>query len=94
MHFFSLKPNEETNLISNSKDITKKIEDASHHMGGLIFDHNKNISVVDKNLKIIGLTRTYICSSAIFPSSGSVNPTMTICALSNRLGEHLLKKTF
>ena len=60
-------------------------------MGGLRFDPNSNLSVVNKNLKVIGLRNTYICSSAIFPTSGSVNPTMTICALGSRLGDYLTK---
>ena len=60
-------------------------------MGGLRFDPNRKLSVVDKNLKILGLNKIYVCSSAIFPTSGSVNPTMTVCALSNRLGDYLRK---
>ena len=40
---------------------------------------------------VVGLKKIYVCSSAIFPTSGSVNPTMTVCALSNRLGDHLKK---
>ena len=37
----------------------------------------------------MGTKNIYICSSAIFPTSGSANPTMTICALSIRLGNYL-----
>lgn len=88
-NFFSLKPEKETKF--NHKNVIEKLENASHHMGGLRFDPNKKFSVVDKNLKIIGLKKIYVCSSAIFPTSGSVNPTMTICALSSRLGDHLNK---
>lgn len=88
-NFFSLKPKKESNF--KFDNINNKIEGASHHMGGLRFDHNKNLSIIDKNLKIIGLKNIYVCGSSIFPTSGSVNPTMTICALSNRLGDHLKK---
>ena len=88
-YFFSFKPEEEKNF--NFKNLISQAKGASHHMGGLRFNPNKNLSVVDKNLKIIGLKKIYICSSAIFPTSGSVNPTMTVCALSNRLGDHLTK---
>ena len=88
-YFFSLKPEKEKNF--NFKNLINRAKGASHHMGGLRFNPNKNLSVVDKNLKIIGLKKIYICSSAIFPTSGSANPTMTVCALSNRLGEHLTK---
>ena len=88
-NYFSDIPEKESNFDFKYDD--KKFEDASHHMGGLRFDPDKNFSVVDKNLRIIGLKRVYVCSSAIFPTSGSVNPTMTICALSTRLGEYLNK---
>jgi hypothetical protein len=87
--FFSFKPEKEKNF--NFKNLINRANAASHHMGGLRFDPNTKFSVVDKNLKIIGLRKIYVCSSAIFPTSGSVNPTMTVCALSNRLGDHLRK---
>ena len=87
--FFSFKPENERNF--NFNNLIDRAKGASHHMGGLRFDPNKNLSVVDKNLKIIGLKKIYVCSSAIFPTSGSVNPTMTLCALSNKLGDHLRK---
>ena len=78
--YFSKKPYlENVNLIKDKNNLV----DASHHMGGLIYP-----KVVDKNLKLQGLNRIYCCSSAIFPTSGSVNPTMTICALALRLAKH------
>ena len=88
-YFFSRKPKKEVSL--NAKNILKRVKDASHHMGGLRFYPNINESVVDKNLRIIGLKKIYVCSSAVFPTSGSVNPTMTICTLANKLGNHLKK---
>ena len=56
--------------------------DASHHMGGTCYNPDRKISFVDKQLKIIGLKKTYICSSSVFPTSGSLSPTATIVALS------------
>ena len=88
-YFFSFKPEKERNF--NFKNVINRAKGASHHMGGLRFDPNRKLSVVDKNLKIVGLNKIYVCSSAIFPTSGSVNPTMTVCALSNRLGDYLRK---
>lgn len=58
--------------------------DASHHMGGLAYP-----KLVDRNLKIKGLKNIYCCSSAVFPTSGSVNPTLIICALAERLSKFL-----
>ena len=58
--------------------------DASHHIGGLSYP-----KIVDKNLKIKGLNNIYCCSSAIFPTSGSANPTLIICGLAERLSKFL-----
>ena len=58
--------------------------DASHHIGGLSYP-----KIVDKNLKIKGLNNIYCCSSAIFPTSGSANPTLIICGLAERLSKYL-----
>jgi choline dehydrogenase-like flavoprotein len=45
--------------------------------------------IVDTNLRLYGLKNTYICSSAVFPSSGFSNPTHTLLALTLRLSDHL-----
>ncbi len=90
--YFSIYPNRERKIIWNMNNLKNRVIDASHHMGGLIYNSNKNKAVVDKNLKIIGLKNTFICSSSIFPTSGSVNPTMTICVLANRLAKYLITK--
>ena len=80
-NFFSFKPQSEKLYLNK-----KKLVDASHHMGGMSFP-----KVVDKNLKIKGVKNIFCCSSAIFPSSGSVNPTFIICALAERLSSYLKK---
>ena len=76
---FSLKPkSEEFNLN------VKELNDASHHIGGLSYP-----KIVNKNLKIQGLKNIFCCSSAVFPTSGSVNPTLIICGLAERLSKFL-----
>ena len=75
----SLKPKLEK-ISFNVSDLV----DASHHIGGLSYPKN-----VDKNLKIKGLKNIYCCSSAIFPTSGSANPTLIICGLAERLSKFL-----
>jgi choline dehydrogenase-like flavoprotein len=47
--------------------------------------------VVDRDLKVHGVTNVYVCSNGSFSSLGAVNPTLTLTALSLRLAEHLLK---
>jgi choline dehydrogenase-like flavoprotein len=48
--------------------------------------------VVDANCKVHHVDNLYIASSAVFPTSGQANPTLTIVALSLRLADHLAKK--
>ena len=47
--------------------------------------------VVDKNMKIFGIDNVYVCSNSSFSSLGAINPTLTLAALSLRLGDHLVK---
>ncbi len=81
-NFFSEKPKLEKINLFNKRNLN--LMDASHHMGGLIYP-----KIVNKNLKLNGTKNIYCCSSAIFPTSGSLNPTFTICALALRLGNYL-----
>jgi len=45
--------------------------------------------VVDENLRVHGVSNLFVCSNAVFPSGAAVNPTLTVTALSLRLGDHL-----
>ena len=81
--FFSYDYKKENIILLNKKNVFK-LKDASHHMGGLIYP-----KIVDKNLRLRGLQGIYCCSSSIFPTSGSTNPTFTTCALAVRLGKYL-----
>lgn len=45
--------------------------------------------VVDENLKVHQTDNLFVCSNAVLPNSGAVNPTLTLVALALRLGDHL-----
>jgi len=45
--------------------------------------------VVDPNLMVHGTDNLFVCSNAVFPSLGAINPTLTLTALALRLGDHL-----
>ena len=45
--------------------------------------------VVDTDLRVHGTANCYVCSTAVYPSSGFSNPTHTLLALAMRLAEHL-----
>jgi choline dehydrogenase-like flavoprotein len=76
-------------LMSGSSNFLARCDDSNHHMGGMRMSPTDSTGVVDTNLRLYGLTNTYICSSAVFPCSGFSNPTHTVLALALRLSDHL-----
>ena len=45
--------------------------------------------VVDPTLRVHGVDNLYVCSNAVFPAIGAVNPTLTLTALALRLADRL-----
>lgn len=64
-----------------------------HLMGTTRMGDDPAASVVDRNLKAHDLDNLYICGASVFPTSGAVNPTLTIQALAARLADHLIEHT-
>jgi choline dehydrogenase-like flavoprotein len=60
-----------------------------HHMGTLRVSDNPHHGVVDANCRVHGIENLYVAGSAVFPTSGYANPTLTIVALALRLADHL-----
>lgn len=60
-----------------------------HHMGGTRMGTDPTDSVVDRNLKVHGVSNLYVGGSSVFRTAGHVNPTLTIVQFSLRLAEHL-----
>lgn len=63
--------------------------DGYHHMGGMRMSTSPTTGLVDTDLRLHGMQNAYICSSAVFPTSGFSNPTHTLLALAIRLAHHL-----
>jgi len=63
--------------------------DASHHIGTARMSTNSREGVVDRDCKVHGVDNLFIAGSAVFPTSGHANPTLTIVALALRLAAHL-----
>lgn len=60
-----------------------------HHMGTVRMSESAETGVVDRNCRVHGAGNLYVAGSAVFPTSGSANPTLTIIALALRLADHL-----
>lgn len=60
-----------------------------HHMGTTRMADHPTRGVVDANGRVFGLANLYVAGSSTFPTGGWANPTLTLTALSLRLGDHL-----
>lgn len=64
---------------------------AEHIIGTCRMGLDPAQSVVDGRLRSHDHANLYLTGSALFPTSGTANPTLTIAALSLRLAEDLKK---
>ena len=72
---------------NRTDDWTSHISSAAHLSGTLRMAQKSSQGVVDKNLKVFGKKNLYICDSSVLPTIGNANTTLTLCALSCRLGK-------
>ncbi|GGI06081.1 GMC oxidoreductase [Egicoccus halophilus] len=63
--------------------------DAAHHIGATRMADDPAEGVVDRDTRVFGTDNLYVASSSVFPTGHSAAPTMTILALTRRLGDHL-----
>jgi choline dehydrogenase-like flavoprotein len=61
------------------------ILNASHACGTCRFGDDPSISVLDRDNRIHDLDNTYVLDASFFPSSGGINPSLTIVANSLRV---------
>ncbi len=65
------------------------LETGDHHMGALRMSTGPEEGIVDPNSRLHQVDNLYIAGSAVFPTGGYANPTLTIVALALRLADHL-----
>jgi choline dehydrogenase-like flavoprotein len=61
----------------------------NHMMGTTIMGDDPTHSVVDRNCHAHDHDNLFVASSSVFPASSSINPTLTIAALSFRIADTL-----
>lgn len=64
----------------------------AHQVGTVRFGTDPQASALDVNCKAHELDNLYVVDGSFFPSSGAVNPALTIMANALRVGDHLLER--
>jgi choline dehydrogenase-like flavoprotein len=63
-----------------------------HHIGTARMGADPRTSVVDADCRVHSVQDLFVAGSAVFPTSSQANPTLTLIALSLRLGSHLVRR--
>jgi choline dehydrogenase-like flavoprotein len=64
----------------------------AHQNGTCRFGRDPRTSVLDVNCRAHDIDNLYVVDGGFFPSSGAVNPALTIMANALRVGDHLLER--
>ncbi len=64
----------------------------AHQNGTCRFGNDPKSSVLDTNCKAHDLDNLYVVDASFFPSSGAMNPALTIMANALRIGDHLRER--
>jgi choline dehydrogenase-like flavoprotein len=64
----------------------------AHQNGTARFGHDPKTSALDVNCRAHDVDNLYVVDGSFFPSSGAVNPALTIMANALRVGDHLIER--
>ena len=64
----------------------------AHQNGTIRFGRDPKASALDATCKAHSLDNLYVVDASFFPSSGAVNPALTIIANALRVGDHLQER--
>ncbi|HEX6433101.1 MAG TPA: GMC family oxidoreductase [Gemmatimonadales bacterium] len=64
----------------------------AHQNGTIRFGHDPETSALDSDCKTHEVDNLYVVDGSFFPSSGAVNPALTIMANALRVGDHILER--
>jgi choline dehydrogenase-like flavoprotein len=64
----------------------------AHQNGTIRFGSDPATSALDRNCKAHDVDNLYVVDASFFPSSGAVNPALTIMANALRVGDHLRQR--
>lgn len=72
-----------------AEDMVGGFNSNAHHIGTARMGADPATSVVDADCRVHGTANLWVAGSAVFPTSGHCNPTLSIVALACRLADHL-----
>jgi choline dehydrogenase-like flavoprotein len=64
----------------------------AHQNGTVRFGRDPKTSALDQNCRAHEVDNLYVVDASVFPSSGAVNPALTVMANALRVGDHLLER--
>jgi choline dehydrogenase-like flavoprotein len=64
----------------------------AHQNGTVRFGHDPKTSALNANCQAHDVDNLYVVDGSVFPSSGAVNPALTIMANALRVGDHILER--
>jgi len=82
----------EYNAESLEEDLTRFGAYGGHHIGTTRMGIDERTSVVDAQCQVHSVNNLFVAGSAVFPTSSQANPTLTLIALSLRLGHTLAQR--
>lgn len=65
------------------------VRNTTHQCGTLVFGHDPRTSVLDTFCRTHDVDNLYVVDASFFPSSGAVNPGLTIIAQALRVAAHI-----
>jgi choline dehydrogenase-like flavoprotein len=74
------------------KGATIPLAGVAHQNGTIRFGNDPKTSALDVNCRAHDVDNLYVVDGSFFPSSGAVNPALTIIANALRVGDHLLER--
>ena len=72
--------------------LSDRVGGGCHHMGTTRMSNDPRTGVVDRHCRVHGVQNLFVAGSAVFPTSGWSNPTLTLLALGFRLADRLRRE--
>jgi hypothetical protein len=77
---------------ANVDAVVAKMGHGTHQIGTVRMGFTRRDGVVDRDLRTFDCPNLFVSSSAVFPTSGQANPTLSIVALAARLADRLARE--